>query len=148
MNTNKILLWKLCCLMFLKIYNNSSDNVSECWLCYQMINFPSKHTCTLYTLRNKHRGTLIDFWNILKKTKKYKWPQCLDWCKKVLKSWCKNFLEGGLRLFQGVRLFQSLEYIVFIVILLKKPKSTKQIIWRNKWWNIWQSLFDRVERLC
>ena len=31
--------------------------------------------------------------------------------KKVSKLWCENFYEGGLRLFQGVRLFQSLEYL-------------------------------------
>jgi hypothetical protein len=31
-------------------------------------------------------------------------------CKKVIKSWFEKILEGGLRLFQGLRLYQSLEY--------------------------------------
>ena len=42
-------------------------------------------------LRNKRRGTLINFWKILKTKKNQKWSQCLDWYKKVLKSWCENF---------------------------------------------------------
>ena len=42
-------------------------------------------------LRNKRRGTLINFWKILKTKKIQKWSQCLDWYKKVLKSWCENF---------------------------------------------------------
>ena len=39
-----------------------------------------------------------------------KWSQCLDWYKKVLKSWFDFFLRRGLRFFQGLWLFQSLEY--------------------------------------
>ena len=42
-------------------------------------------------LRNKRRGTLINFWKILKTKKIQKWSQCLDWYKKVLKLWCENF---------------------------------------------------------
>ena len=30
--------------------------------------------------------------------KKLKWPQCLDWCKKVLKLW---FLRGGATVIPG-----------------------------------------------
>ena len=43
--------------------------------------------------------------------KNEKRPQCLVWCKNELKFWCWNFIGGGLRLFKGVRLFQSLEYV-------------------------------------
>ena len=34
---------------------------------------------------------LLTFEKFWREKKKWKWPQCLDWCKKVLKSWCKNF---------------------------------------------------------
>ena len=54
---------------------------------------------TYSILRNKHRATLINFWKNLKK-KNQQWLQCLDWCKKVLKSWCEE-------LFQGLRVFQK-----------------------------------------
>ena len=42
-------------------------------------------------LRNKRRGMLINLWKKLKKKYNQKWPQCLDWCTKVLKLWCENF---------------------------------------------------------
>ena len=54
---------------------------------------PNIHTFifTYSRLRNKRRGTLINLLKILKKKKNQKWSQCLDWYKKVLKSWCENF---------------------------------------------------------
>ena len=51
---------------------------------------------------------LLIFEKFWRKYKIKKWQQCLDWCKKVLKMW--NFSRGGLLLFRGLRLFQSLEY--------------------------------------
>ena len=39
-------------------------------------------------LRNKHRGTLINFWKKKWRKKNEKWPQCLVWCKNELKFWC------------------------------------------------------------
>ena len=52
---------------------------------------PSPLGISSIRLRNKRSGTLINFWKFLKKQKIKKWPQCLDWCKKVIKSWCENF---------------------------------------------------------
>ena len=46
-------------------------------------------------LRNKHRATLINSWKILKEKKNQKWPQCLNWCKKVLKSWVAFLPKNG-----------------------------------------------------
>ena len=46
---------------------------------------------TYSRLRNKQRGTLNNFWKFFEAEKNLKWPQCLDRCKKALKSWCENF---------------------------------------------------------
>ena len=74
-----IVLWRVICFLFLEIYARLS-HISVFWF----LVFYSR-------LRNKRRGTLINFWKILKKKKIQKWSQCLDLYKKVLKSWCENF---------------------------------------------------------
>ena len=68
------------------------------------------------------------------------WPycECLDWCKKVIKSWCEIFLEGGYSYSRG---YVFLKRIIQILIWISVYCRFYTIIRTICIWNIVNSEF-------